>query len=79
MTSIAIVAPDRNRVIGLSANLPISVLRTTRYDDPRVTRIPSVDTVTGDWPFMFDRIYVPERKRWRGYAPDDLPMEYWYL
>jgi hypothetical protein len=76
MSKVAIVAPDGNRVISLSGELTIRQLICSKVDDERVTRIPSIDT-DGDWPFQFDRIYVPNGNCWRSYSPDYLPMKYW--
>lgn len=75
-SAIAIVAPDGNRIVGLSMEGPLADLRKAKPGDPRVTRNPNVDTA-GDWPFRFDLIYVATRSRWRSYRPDDLPMKYW--
>lgn len=76
MTAIAIVAPDGNRVVGLFGNMPLAELDQANLGDPRVTRVVAIDT-RGDWPFRFDRVYVPEGEAWRAYDPDDLPMQYW--
>ena len=76
MSSIAIIAPDGNRVIGLHMDGPLSVLQRAPYGDPRVTREESI-SVAGDWPFRFDRVLVCGRKRWRSYRPDYLPTKYW--
>lgn len=76
MSSIAIIAPDRNRVVGLSLNGPLPELQRAKPGDPRVQRDPSVQTA-GDWPFRFDRVIVCYGNRWRTYKPDDLPEIFW--
>jgi len=75
-TAIAIIAPDGNRIVGLFADMPIAELARAKNDDPRVTRVASVDR-KGDWPFRFGRVYVCRPSGWRGYHPDDLPFKYW--
>ena len=75
MSAIAIIAPDGNRVVSLSADLAVTDLTRAKLGDSRVCR--QIITATGDWPFRFDRVYVCRRSGWRGYRPDDLPAKYW--
>lgn len=78
MASIAVIAPDGNRVVGFTHNtLPLRALLRKQ----NLRRLPGVivdDPVStvGDWPFRFDRVYVCTGRRWRSFRPDDLPMKY---
>lgn len=81
MASIAIIAPDGNRVVGFHADNPAELRRLVRSRSslrghPSVTVIESEST-KGDWPFRFDLIVAPCGGRWRTFAPDDLPARLW--
>jgi hypothetical protein len=76
MSSLAIIAPDGNRVVGLTMAAPLAVLQRAPYGHPQVTREESVDTI-GDWPFRFDRICAIYGGRYRSFRPDDLPARFW--
>lgn len=75
MSAIAIIAPDGNRVVALTADMRPARLARSKFGDARVTR--QIILPVDDWPFQFDRVYVCRRSGWRAFKPDDLPAKYW--
>ena len=75
MTAIAIIAPDGNRHVALTACLALPELVRAAPGDTRVTR--DLFLPKGGWPFRLDRVYVCRPSGWRAFRPDDLPAKYW--